>query len=132
MKYVTATVLMLLVVAIAAYALAAEKENPFKAGPKNCYEYSIQVLPRGDYPVMIFNVAEALTKGKDLQAVDVETLDNASDLGKSIQGRLSKLPDVDRVLISHRQIIITKYPFPKTWEQLSPEVLKIMDQVVCK
>jgi len=130
MKYFAAT--LLLVLALSTVANAGEKESPFKAGPKNCYEYSIQTLPRGDYPVMIFNVAEALTKGKDLQAVDVKSLDNASDLGKSIQGRLSKLPDVDRVLISHRQIIITKYPFPKTWEQLSPEVLKIMDQVVCK
>ena len=109
---------------LASPLLAGEKV--FTLGVKNCYEYNLD-----ESQVLIINTAAPLTKSKELVVNDQKSTENANDLGKSILGRLDKMPDVNRVILAYRQIAIFKFPFPRTWEQILPEVLKTTSEVLC-
>jgi hypothetical protein len=117
-------------------------------GPTGCYEFGYQrpgpadikgnriMIPVSiplDKDVLIINVSKQLTLDKQSVArapKDVASVCN--DFGKSIYEKLIKNPEVSGVVIAPRQIAITKIIYPVPWEKLQPQVLQIIQDILCK
>jgi len=91
-----------------------------------CYDWAIQG------PIMVVNTSQNLTVDKTSTAKSEAQMKKVcNDLGKSLYGHLMKYSEIANVIISARQIAIVKFKLPKTWKQIEPDILSILDGVLC-
>ena len=121
----------LFIIAIFAIVPSVMAEG-FSVGKKDCFEYSLgEERPGSGVQVLIIHTAKPLTVTKDGKITSDKTSTEGNDLGRSLYGRLHKLPDVGTVIVASREIAIVKYPFPRGWDQVLPECLKVVEEVLC-
>jgi hypothetical protein len=138
------SIIVAILLLIACIFVNAHADGPvYIEGKAGCYQYALLdyngTLTGNNRPLIIDTARNlAIEKDKVFRSATDEKI--LTPLGKSIYGRLNKLPDVQSVTISYRQIAVKIFPFPNQWEAdkahpdrkaILNDVLNVIDSVLC-
>jgi hypothetical protein len=128
-RFLVAVILFWIVAGICFNQLA--HADDWTVAESGCYTY--RVIKANDVTAISIQVADTLTLDKGTVARSAKEAEKLlNDKGKTLHGKLFKLPDAQVVSIGDRSIGVRVYPFPTDLvDKVLPQALGIVDEVLC-
>ena len=119
------TVVLAIAIALVLAPIAMAEDQVWENG--SCYRYWLAK------DTLIIQTGESLTTEKEVMLRSSKEVEKqANDMGKSVYGRLMKMPTVATVVLAPREIAIRLYPYPPNpWGRELGNVLEQVEAVLC-